>query len=238
MHLQQFFRDFWRTVLDVVFPASDRARRVAAGSTTPLPCAPHVKTLCGRDITILASYENVRVRDAICALKFERDKQSLDLLSCMLNEFLVEQQADEALFGGRIVAIPIPLGKKRHSERGMNQVEAILKNTALARSGSINIVPALVRTRETLQQSTLPRDKRMENVHGAFGAVHHLLPTLHNATAEIFKERSDYENPSVVAKQATVLLIDDVATTGATLSEAATALENENIRVELLALAG
>ena len=166
---------------------------------------------------MLASYDNARVRDAICALKFERDQHALELLSQLLNDALMEQLADEVLFGRRLVAVPIPLGNRRMASRGMNQVLAILEHTELARSDKLLIIPALIRTRDTLQQSTLPRERRIENVRDAFAIVPKHRDALRGATA---------------------LIIDDVATTGATLSAAAEALEKEGVRVELLALAG
>lgn len=207
----------WQQFLDIAFPLSERAARVTAHKDDPLPCAPHAKIIGKRTVTILASYDDTRVRDAICALKFERNQQSLGLLSHLLNDFLMEQLADEALFGKRLVCVPIPLGKKRLSERGINQIEAVIAQTQIVKSGAVSIAHALVRTRETLQQSTLPRPQRIENVRGAFSVSPQHISSLTGAS---------------------VLLIDDVTTTGATLLEAAYALENEGIQVELLALAG
>lgn len=202
------------TLLDTLFPPSVRGQRVAADKEAPLPYAPSTRGIGSHTVTVLASYDNPRVRDAICALKFERDMRACQLLADMLNDFLVEHIADEALFGGRVVAVPIPLGKKRLIERGLNQIESVLCATHTVRSGRLPLVHALTRIRETNMQSTLPRAARLTNMRGAFGAAHPLPPGT------------------------TVLLIDDVTTTGATLSEAARTLESTGATIQLIALAG
>ena len=205
------------TLLDIIFPVSERARRVESARAEPLPYAPSEREIGERAITLLSSYDDPRVRDAVCALKFERDRHALGLLAAMLNDFLVEHCADEALFGARTVCVAIPLGKRRLAERGMNQVEAALRGTHIVRSGRLPLVPALVRTRDTKMQSTLPRTERLANMRGAFAVSSPHLATLRGAT---------------------VLLIDDVTTTGATLSEAARPLEEAGAIVHLIAIAG
>lgn len=203
-------------VLDTLFPASERTQRVMAEKERPLPASLKVREYHGRTITVLASYDEPRVRDAICALKFERDRHSCTLLAALLDDFLTEHSADAALFGERVVCSPIPLGAKRLKERGVNQVEEILKETRAVRSGLLPLVHALERVRETKMQSTLPRAERLINVRGAFSTT----PAAH------------------ALHGTTVLLIDDVTTTGATLHEAASVLERMGVRVMALALAG
>lgn len=100
---------------------------------------------------------------------------------------------------GPSVLIPIPLAAGRLRERGYNQSEALAR--ALARQWRIPVtVDLLARTRETPTQTTLTPGTRLANVAGAF---------------------------AVTRKQSgkTLVLVDDVFTTGATLAEAARALE-------------
>ncbi|MGB7873613.1 MAG: phosphoribosyltransferase family protein [Anaerolineales bacterium] len=95
--------------------------------------------------------------------------------------------------------IPIPLGKQRLKERGYNQVAMVARPLSI-QLGLKYLPGALVRARETRSQVGLTADERQENVRSAFSAT----------------------GGNVYGR--TVLLIDDVSTTGATLSSAAEAL--------------
>lgn len=93
----------------------------------------------------------------------------------------------------------VPLGAARLKERGYNQARLLAYPMALA----LNIptrFDAIQRTRETRSQVGLNRTQRRQNVQGAFQA-----------------------SPAVTGK--TVLVIDDVTTTGATLQACAVALK-------------
>lgn len=95
--------------------------------------------------------------------------------------------------------IPIPLGKKRLKERGYNQVAMVA--IPLSMQLGFDYCPtALTRARETRSQVGLSALERQENVQDAFIAD---------------KKKVDGR---------IVLLMDDVSTTGATLSSAAEAL--------------
>lgn len=95
--------------------------------------------------------------------------------------------------------VPIPLSSKRLSERGYNQVGLISQPLALFH-GWKYAPEALKRTKHTHSQVGLNVSQRLENVKNAFVAHSHFV------------------------KNKKVLLIDDVATTGATLNAASGAL--------------
>lgn len=94
--------------------------------------------------------------------------------------------------------VPVPLGKQRMRERGYNQVAMIAKPLAMG-LGLQYSSHALVRRKETRSQVGLNREERQKNVHGAFRA-------------------------DVGVKGKVVLIMDDVSTTGSTLSSGADAL--------------
>jgi len=94
--------------------------------------------------------------------------------------------------------VPVPLHRRREKERGFNQSDLIANHTA--RAFRIRCQPLLKKTVDTVSQTTLSRRERFENIRGAF-----------NCTV-----------PSLQGK--TVLLIDDIYSTGSTLNEAAKAL--------------
>ena len=97
------------------------------------------------------------------------------------------------------ILIPVPLGKKRLKERGYNQVALVARPLAY-QLGCKYEPAALWKTRETRSQVGLSVSQRSENVQDAYRA-----------------------DPNVV-RQKSILLMDDVATTGSTISACTTAL--------------
>jgi ComF family protein len=107
----------------------------------------------------------------------------------------------------------VPLGKSRLKERGYNQVTVIARPLAMAMNLPL-ATQAIVRERETRSQVGLSAQERLTNVAGAFRAL-----------------------PNIVSGKS-VLLVDDVATTGATLNACAAALRTAGaVRVYALTLA-
>jgi len=101
--------------------------------------------------------------------------------------------------------VPVPLGRRRLHQRGYNQAE--LLGRALAELLRLPILSsAATRIRETPSQVGLEAGERWANVDGAFAA-----------------------DPSLVQDE-TVLLIDDVHTTGATLAACSKALAQAGAR--------
>lgn len=96
------------------------------------------------------------------------------------------------------LVIPIPLGKQRIKERGYNQVAMIAKPLAMA-LGARYSPTKLMRRKETRSQVGLSKAERRTNVRDAFTA-----------------------GKGVSGK--IVLVMDDVSTTGSTLSSGAEAL--------------
>jgi competence protein ComFC len=109
--------------------------------------------------------------------------------------------------------VPVPLSTRRSRERGYNQAALLARPMALA-LGLPYRPCALKRVRETRTQVGLSIAQRRTNVKGAFLA-----------------------NPTLVAGKS-VILIDDVITTGATMNEAGKALKQAGAsRVVALTLA-
>lgn len=101
--------------------------------------------------------------------------------------------------------IPIPLGKMRLKERGYNQVALVAR--PLAYELGMRYAPhALWKTRETRSQVGLNVSQRRENVS-----------MVYQADAKVVNSRS-------------ILLMDDVATTGSTIQSGAEALLSAGAR--------
>jgi competence protein ComFC len=100
--------------------------------------------------------------------------------------------------GAQILAIPMTAERKR--ERGFNQAELLAKT--LAEKVNLRFEDGLVKIKKTKPQAEIKnREERLKNVKGVFGL------------------KSGF-NPDK-----TVILIDDISTTGATLSEAGRVLK-------------
>lgn len=97
------------------------------------------------------------------------------------------------------LVLPLPLAPKRLAERGFNQ-SAVLAEKIASRLAVKFESRGMLRLRETPPQSGLNREARLKNVRGAF----------------------DCAKPLAGMR---VAIVDDVMTTGATLSEAARALK-------------
>lgn len=96
--------------------------------------------------------------------------------------------------------VPVPLHPARERERGFNQAEILAH--ALSRRSGLPVRVLLRRTRYTTTQTQFDRHQRMENLAGAFR----------------LRRGADVQD-------CRVLLVDDVLTTGSTLSECAGVLK-------------
>ena len=140
-------------------------------------------------------------REAVHAMKYGGLPRIADDLAAAMAKTAGMAPTDEAS-----VLVPIPLAPKRLRQRGYNQAEALAR--ALSRRWRIPVVDVLVRSRETATQTALTPETRLANVAGAF---------------------SPGRRPGV-SRDSTLILVDDVFTTGATLAEAARALEQAGAR--------
>jgi predicted amidophosphoribosyltransferase len=114
--------------------------------------------------------------------------------------------------------VPVPLGPGRLRARGYNQSERLAR--ALGRRWGRPVVPLLVRVRDTATQTALTPQARLANVAGAF--------EMRNGECRMRNEGTPTNSACRIPNSAferPLILVDDVFTTGATLAEAARALE-------------
>lgn len=100
---------------------------------------------------------------------------------------------------------PLPLHKKRLKERGFNQSELIAK--WLAKKQESKVVDVLERVKETKTQAKLSKYERIQNTTGAFKLKNHSS-----------------------VRGLSLILVDDVVTTGSTIHEAAKVLKEAGAR--------
>jgi ComF family protein len=146
------------------------------------------------------------LRAVILQLKFQRRER----LGKRLGELLsgVWEEIEEGGGGGPTALVPVPLHVSRQRERGFNQAELLAQglsaSLAKTRGGPAPQVDArsLRRIRPTPPQTGLSVSARHENVRGVFSVVR----------PERIRDKR-------------IVLVDDVMTTGATLSACAQVLK-------------
>jgi len=186
---------------------------VGTGGGPNFPCGPCSQLGKPEPIrkTVGAAYYADAVGEAIKLFKFQGKRRVAEPLAEMMVEFS-ERELDVELY---TAIVPVPLYKVRHRERGFNQAELWARGIAEAFPDA-EVKAYLERIRPTRIQSRLTSAKeRLKNVRGAF-----------EATGEVRGHR--------------VLLIDDVVTTGGTVTECARVLRKagaESVDVFATALA-
>ncbi len=186
-----------------------------AADSADAPCAPCRNGAWSFDLARSYGIYRFPLRDVILELKFRRRERWWRRLGTLIASLwpivsrrLLDQQA---------LLVPVPLHAKRQRERGFNQAELLAEGLRTALKASGYQQPridrcCLRRALPTRSQSGLSHSARFENVRGAFVV----------------------ERPDLVRGRS-VVLVDDVMTTGATASFCAYALKEAGA-VQVLAL--
>jgi ComF family protein len=139
-------------------------------------------------------YEGL-ARDLIQRFKYGRDQSLMRLLG----DLMIPALNDLRLEGKQFDAlVPVPLHPIREREREFNQADLLARR--LAKRIGVPVANLMKRTRATAPQAGFDRTHRLENLEGAF------------------------EMRRPVEEGATLLLVDDVTTTGTTLNACAALL--------------
>lgn len=197
-----------RACIDALFPprASERVLRTVTEEHLHALLAPCLVETVSPAAVALSRYAEPLIHALVREAKFHRNARAQQLLGVLLSSYL-DSFAEEyqALTSGRVVIVPIPLGRTRSKARAQNQVLRIIQEARP--SGDYDVRPKLLRrTRETAPQTTLGKAARTENMRGAFAVA------------------------GAVDPRDTYLVIDDVVTTGATLQAAVVALRQAGAR--------
>lgn len=146
-------------------------------------------------------YADPRVRQLIWHLKYRGVRSIAEQCARALYDPLIEHLADQAHFypdAGTWLIIPAPLHRRRLAKRGFNQ-STLIARCLVALNPSIFTLAeqSIAKVRATpTQVSQSSRAARLKNIHNAFRVA----------------------DPGLIAGR-NIILLDDVTTTGATLSE-------------------
>jgi ComF family protein len=143
------------------------------------------------------------LRGLIHLLKYERILPVASLLGSMVTNTIEELLPSCGDRPSPPLVVPVPLHKTKRSDRGFNQAELIARAAVKHLSQRLELAtPVLIRQRATVSQVGLTREQRVANVRDAFRVR---------------------DRQRVCGR--TVIVVDDVMTTGTTLSECARVLK-------------
>jgi competence protein ComFC len=174
----------------------------------------------------LYNYHHPVIKKSLWLLKYKGKKRLAKIFAEVIYDKILEELSELSVMENftNVILIPIPLSPKRYRERGYNQAELIceeiIKINHLTPSpspykGEGNPILTLeknilIKPKETEHQARIKdRRTRLKNIIGSF----------------IIK---DPEKNKI--KNRNVILIDDIITTGATLTEAKKVLKNSGAR--------
>ena len=195
-------------LLDIVAPPRLTERSVRTLSHEQL------MNILSHDERGLLPYREEVVRALVWELKYHANAKAAALAGEMLSQELLGIAGDEL---GMPLLIPVPMHAARRRERGYKQTELLCEAALEKLTGAVfEYIPhAIERIRSTPMQQGLPKHVRLKNV----------------------KDSMHVTNPAAVLGRVCVV-VDDVSTTGATLTEAARALRVAGARrVHSVALA-
>ncbi len=142
------------------------------------------------------------LKRAIAQCKYHNHPQ----LGYYLGELLGKAWLTHTPHNSQIMAIPIPLHPDKQHQRGFNQAELIAKG--FCHHTGIKLNQSLLRVKSTEAQFQLNPTDRHQNLHNAFE-----LQAGHKLQGR------------------SIILIDDIYTTGATISAASTPLQNASVNL-------
>ena len=148
---------------------------------------------------IATYYKKGPIKEAIHYFKYEGIAELKKGLGSILSDAIIART-----IGKNLVLIPVPLHRHRLRERGYNQAKLLADE--ISKNLNVPVIDQkLVKTKPSERQADLTRSQRLKNVVGLF----------------------DWTGDKDELKGKTVILIDDVLTTGATLSECAKVLRQK-----------
>jgi ComF family protein len=139
------------------------------------------------------------VRGMVHLLKYDHVTPAVSVLGQLAAEAISQSHLTA---DGKPLLVPVPLHSSKRRERGFNQSELIARAAVKHLPARLEIARVLKRQRPTHSQVGLTREERIANMRDAFRVI---------------------DKPRV--KGRTVIVVDDVMTTGTTVSECARVLK-------------
>lgn len=209
----------FQQLLDWLFPRYCFGCRTVGDYLCPT-CADGLKraTAGGDDHFAAFDYDQPALKQAIWKLKYSGITSLADRLGGLLADCLLEELAELSTFSGQqnILVVPVPLARGRARKRGYNQSALLAQALVRRLPNQLSYRDDLVaKIKDTPPQVAMKSERaRRTNLRGAF----------QTPRPELLKNH-------------TVLIIDDVVTTGATLDEISRVLQASGATVLTATLA-
>jgi ComF family protein len=154
-----------------------------------------------KDILAMFDYQDPLIKKTIWELKYHNKSYLGEKLGQLLYEFFIEDISEIKIStpGRPIFVIPVPISRKKTRLRGYNQANSIARGFCHQSKDEILELKnqIVVKMIDTIPQAKITnRSKRLKNVQGVFKIKN----------KDIIKDR-------------TIIVIDDVTTTGGTITE-------------------
>lgn len=201
-------RHFFSSIIDLLFPPHPDVLATRSLIKTELHALISPSFSEPSNILTGLSYAHPSVRALIRANKFHSDQRAAQMLGEVLFELLAYIQEEYAFthIGTTWILIPMPSSSERRAQRGGNQVEHIIKTLPKKTLHSLSYAPHILQRHHRKSQIQVTRAQRVENIRDAF---------------YVSKKR----RANNTLRGASILLIDDVSESGATMHDAMRALQ-------------
>ncbi len=234
MHHARLLRHLLNPLIHFIYPPVCLTCRTMLDSGEDRICA-----ACWKSFTMLdpsgPRMEQVRMRvrheggvaDCVSCYSFEKEGRfqevihllkygGMSTLGVRLGREIGEKILSDPVFAAADCLVPVPLHPLKRRERGYNQCDYLCRGISQITGMPVRNA-LLARKKYTVSQTQLSMDERRANVAGAFAVQPRLRET---------------------ARGRTIIIVDDVITTGATISACAQTLRASDAECVLAASAG
>ncbi len=208
------FASFAQNLIDFIFPKSEEVHHLeslSAGELTEkLSKAGEIES---EDLIVLFDYKDPMVKTLIWELKYKGNRKIAQKFAEILIDVLQHELAERILFDNFInpLLIPVPVSNKRRRERGWNQVEILAEEIM-----KLNIEKLFEYSPKIL----------IKHVHTDSQARTHATKQerINNLQNSMSVQNETY------VRGRNIILLDDVTTSGVTLTEAKRVLKESGVK--------
>lgn len=190
------------TIVALVAPEKNSLRAYTSLSAVELGrCLPPAVPPPHPYLSALFSYSDPHVRGIVWEIKYRRHSALAEKMGALLCKKILSDLAAETHVGKHIILVPVSSSAARRRERGFNQCEVLCE--AIVRAAAEHAPEifcyephVLEKIKNTPHQADLARAERLQNIVGSYAV----------------------RDPEICRGEI-ICVVDDVITTGATLSE-------------------